>query len=96
MMAFRVWCGYGPGIAFQHAHAVLAALDVLDDDALGSVRVGGTDDVVDIEVFGTDGALWTGKQVKTRKPEYSWGRAELSQVFVRWAVLPGAAWSDTR
>jgi hypothetical protein len=79
------------GIAFQHAHAVLAALDVLDDDALGSVRVEGTDDILDIEVFGADGSLRTGKQVKTRRPEYSWGRAELAEVFARWAALPGAA-----
>lgn len=79
------------GIAFQHAHAVLAALDVLDDDALGSVRVEGTDDILDIEVFGADESLRTGKQVKTRRPEYSWGRAELSEVFARWAALPGAA-----
>lgn len=79
------------GIAFQHAHAVLAALDVLGDAALGSVRVEGIDDVVDIEVFGPDGALQTGKQVKTRRPEYAWSRKELVDVFVRWAELPGSA-----
>lgn len=79
------------GIAFQHAHAVLAALEVLGDDDLGSVRVEGTDDVVDIEVFGSDGALRTAKQVKSRQQHYSWGRSELSQVFTRWAALPGVA-----
>lgn len=79
------------GIAFQNAHAVLAALDVLDDDALGSVRVEGTEDILDIEVFGTDGALRTGKQVKTREPDYSWSKGDLSKVFTRWAGVPEAA-----
>jgi hypothetical protein len=79
------------GIAFQHAHAVLAALDILDDDNLGSVRVEGTVDILDIEVFDAGGALRTGKQVKTRRPEYSWARAELSRIFARWAELPGTA-----
>jgi hypothetical protein len=30
-------------------------------------------------------------QVKTRRPEYSWGKAELSKIFASWAGLPGAA-----
>lgn len=79
------------GIAFQQAHAILAALDILDDADLGSVRVEGVDDVVDIEVFGSDGNLRTGKQVKTRSSQYTWGKAELIEVLSRWAELPGAA-----
>jgi ribosomal protein S13 len=43
------------GIGFQQAHAILAALDILDDADLGSLRVEGIDDVVDIEVFSADG-----------------------------------------
>jgi len=79
------------GIGFQQAQALLAALDVLDDADLGSLRVEGVEDVVDIEVFGTDGKLRTGKQVKTRSAEYTWGRAELLAVFRRWAELPGVS-----
>jgi hypothetical protein len=79
------------GIAYQQAHAILVALDVLDSDDLGSLRVEGIDDVVDIEVFGTDGALRAGKQLKTRGSEYTWGKAKLLEVFSRWAALPGAS-----
>ena len=79
------------GIGVQQAHAILAALDVLDDADLGSVRVEGTDDVVDIEVIGADGKLRTGKQVKTRSTEYTWGKAALLEILLRWAELPGAA-----
>jgi hypothetical protein len=79
------------GIGFQQAQALLAALDVLDDADLGSLRVEGTEDVVDIEVFRADGRLRTGKQVKTRSAEYTWGKAGLLEVFRRWAELPGAS-----
>ena len=79
------------GIGFQQAQALLAALDVLDDADLGSLRVEGTEDVVDIEVFGADGKLRTGKQVKTLSAEYTWGKAGLLQVFRRWAELPGVS-----
>jgi hypothetical protein len=79
------------GTWFQQAHALLAALDVLDDADLGSLRVEGTEDVVDIEIFGTDGKLRTGKQVKTRSTEYTWGKAALLKVFRRWAELPGVS-----
>lgn len=79
------------GIGFQQAQALLAALDVLDDADLGSLRVEGTEDVVDIEVFGTEGKLRTGKQIKTRSAEYTWGKAGLLEVFRRWAELPGVS-----
>lgn len=79
------------GIAFQQAQAVIAALDILDSDDLGTLRVEGADDVVDIEIFNRDGTLSHGKQVKTRQPEYTWGKAELLQVMRRWASLPNAS-----
>lgn len=49
------------------------------------------EDVVDIEVFGADGNLRTGKQVKTRSARYTWGKMALLDVFRRWAELPGVA-----
>src|SRR6266487_1253160 len=72
------------GIAFQ------PALDVLDDPDLGSMRVEGLDDVVDIEVFAADGSLRMAKQAKVRAEEYTWGKAELVAVLRRWAALPDA------
>jgi hypothetical protein len=79
------------GIAFQQAQAILTALDVLDDPGLGSMRVEGIADVVDIEVFAVDGVLRVGKQAKVRSEGYTWGKAELVKVLRRWAALPGAA-----
>ena len=79
------------GIGVQQAHGILAALDVLDDADLGSLRVEGTDDIVDIEVIGADGKLRTGKQIKTRSADYTWGKAALLEILLRWAELPGAA-----
>jgi len=78
------------GIAFQQAQAILAGLDVLDDPGLGSMRVEGVADVVDIEVFDLGGALRLGKQAKVRAEGYTWGRAELVAVLRRWAALPDA------
>lgn len=79
------------GIAYQQAHAVLTALDVLDDLDLGALRVEGADDVVDIELFTTAGTVRHAKQVKVRAEEYTWGEAELVTVLRRWAKLPDAA-----
>lgn len=79
------------GISYQQAQAVCAALDVLDDGDLGSLRVEGVDDVVDIELFSTAGSVRHAKQVKTRAERYMWGEAELVGVLRRWANLPDAA-----
>jgi hypothetical protein len=79
------------GIAYQQAQALLAALDVLDDPGLGAMRVEGVDDVVDIEIFATDGTLHTAKQVKIRHERYTWGEAEIVTILRRWAQLADAA-----
>ncbi|MDK9498067.1 hypothetical protein QEZ40_003015 [Streptomyces katrae] len=79
------------GIAYQQAQGVLAALEVLDDPELGSVRVEGADDVVDIELFARGGSLRRAAQVKIRTDRNTWGRQELLVVFRRWAELPGAS-----
>ncbi len=79
------------GIAYQQAQAVLTALDVLDDLALGALRIEGVDDVVDIELLTTVGPVCHAKQVKTRAEPYTWGEAELVGVLRRWSELPEAA-----
>ena len=76
------------GIGYQQAQAVLVALDVLDDSNLGSMRVEGRDEVVDIEVFERSGALSLAMQVKTRVDKYAWAQGELHAVLMRWVALP--------
>lgn len=78
------------GIWYQQAHAVLAALDVLDDINLVALRVEGVRDVVDIELFTMAMSVHHAKQVKTRIEPYTWGEAELVAVLRRWANLPEA------
>ncbi|MEV7895346.1 NACHT domain-containing protein [Streptomyces cyaneofuscatus] len=79
------------GIAYQQAQGVLEAVGLLEDPALGSVRVEGTDDAVDIELLTRDGTLRHAIQVKVRAPDYTWGESALLAVLKRWAVLPDAA-----
>ncbi|MEU3981471.1 AAA family ATPase [Streptomyces sp. NPDC026672] len=78
------------GIAYQQAQAVLAAVGLLEDPTLGSIRVEGSDDAVDIELFNRDGTVRHAKQVKVRAPDYTWGETALLAVLKRWAVLPDA------
>jgi hypothetical protein len=79
------------GIGYQHAHAVLTALDVLADENLGAIRVEGVEDVMDIEVHANDGTVVLAKQVKVRSEKYSWGKKALLDVMRAWAALPVAA-----
>jgi len=79
------------GIGYQHAHAVLTALDVLDDENLGAIRVEGVEDVMDIEVHALDGTVVLAKQVKVRGEGYSWGKKALLDVMRMWADLDVAA-----
>ncbi|WP_327207216.1 AAA family ATPase [[Kitasatospora] papulosa] len=79
------------GIAYQQAQAVLEAIGLLEDPTLGSVRVEGTDDAVDIELLARGGTLSHAIQVKVRAPDYTWGESALLAVLKRWAVLPDAA-----
>lgn len=78
------------GISYQHAHAVLAALDVLADPDLAAIRVEGLHDVVDIELHDHAGHVRLGLQIKIRDDAYTWGRAELISVLRRWANLDDA------
>ncbi|MFE9292021.1 NACHT domain-containing protein [Streptomyces olivaceus] len=79
------------GIAYQQAQGVLEAVGVLEDPDLGSLRVEGTDDAVDIELLARDGTLRHAIQVKVRAPDYTWGESALLTVLKRWAILPEAA-----
>ncbi|MCM0622337.1 AAA family ATPase [Nocardioides bruguierae] len=75
------------GIAYQHAQAVLSALDVLESDELSSIRVEGNDDVIDIELLDVSGRVAVGKQAKVRADEYTWAKAELVGLLRRWAAV---------
>lgn len=73
------------GIAYQHAQAVLSALDVLESDLFAAVRVEGADDVIDIELLDASGRVVVGKQAKVRAGEYAWSKADLIGLLRRWA-----------
>lgn len=81
------------GIAYQHAQAVLCALDVLESDALAAIRVEGADDVIDIELLDLHGRVAVGKQAKVRSDGYTWAKADLIGLLRRWAAIdaPGGA-----
>ncbi|WP_210503018.1 NACHT domain-containing protein [Nocardioides xinjiangensis] len=75
------------GIAYQHAQAVLSALDVLESDEFSAIRVEGADDVIDIELLDTKGRVAIGKQAKVRADEYTWAKADLVGLLRRWAAV---------
>lgn len=78
------------GIAYQHAQAVLSALDVLESCEFTSIRVEGTDDIIDIELLDADGRVVVGKQAKVRADQYTWSRADLVGLLRRWAAVDAA------
>ena len=79
------------GIGYQGAQAVLAALDVLDEQRYAAMRVEGIEDVADIEFLSACGSVLHAKQIKTRVEKYTWGPSELVAVLNRWARTPNAA-----
>lgn len=79
------------GIGYQQAQAVLEAIAMLDDPRAASIRVEGTDDVLDLEILDASNQLLAGRQYKTRTGKYSWSQAQLVAVLRRWASLPGAS-----
>lgn len=78
------------GIAYQQMQAALMALDVLDSVSLTGLRVEGSDDVVDVEVFSAPGKVSRAAQIKTKTSRYAWSKGELQSVLRRWASLPDA------
>ena len=75
------------GIAYQHAQAVLSALDLVESDRFAALRVEGADDVIDIELLDAAGRVAVGKQAKVRADEYTWARADLVGLLRRWAAV---------
>lgn len=75
------------GIAYQHAQAVLSALDVLESDQFAAIRVEGADDAIDIELLDANGRVAVGKQAKVRADEYTWAKADLVGLLRRWAAV---------
>ncbi|ABS06060.1 hypothetical protein [Kineococcus radiotolerans] len=75
------------GIAYQHAQAVLCALDVLESDAFAAIRVEGVEDVIDIELLDAHGRVAIGKQAKVRSDDYTWAKADLIGLLRRWAAV---------
>jgi len=87
------------GFNYQHCHAVLIALEVAMDPDLAGIRVEGDDEALDIEVHSIAGperetVLVRGFQVKSRKPPYTWGKADLLAILRRWVALPMSASSE--
>lgn len=74
------------GIAYQQAHAIHAALDLVDSGSTHSLRVEGMDDVVDIEILDVSGALVGAQQVKSRL-DSAWSPKPIAEIMLRWAAL---------
>jgi hypothetical protein len=75
------------GIAYQHAQAILLALDLLEHPVATMLRVEGVDDVIDVELLDDAGRIVMGRQMKVREDTRTWGQAELLGVLRRWAEL---------
>lgn len=74
------------GIAYQQAHAIHLAIDLVEQGPGHQLRVEGTDDVVDVEVLDADGVLLGAHQMKSRSGS-PWTPKLIADVFRRWANL---------
>lgn len=74
------------GIAFQQAHAIHCAIDLVDRFPGHQLRVEGMADVVDIEVLDEHGRLVGAQQVKSRDGS-QWTPKPIVDVMRRWAEL---------
>lgn len=74
------------GIAYQQAHAILLAIEVVEQYPERQIRVEGMDDVVDIEVLDADGCLVGAHQMKSRSGA-PWTPKPIADVIRRWADL---------
>lgn len=75
------------GVAFQHAQAVLSALDVIESSRYAVLEVEGQADIIDIAIWYPDGQLATAKQAKTRAEPYVWRRLDIVRIIRRWMRL---------
>jgi len=80
------------GIAYQQAHAIHTAIDLVDRFPRHQLRVEGMADVVDIEVLDEHGQLVGAQQVKSRDGS-QWTPKPIADVMRRWAAL-GAPQED--
>lgn len=76
------------GFNFQHATALHAALDLLDDAASERIEIEGDDDVIDFQVLGAKDVRRRVAQVKSRNS--SIGPQEIINVVERWRGLPSS------
>ncbi|GLJ61657.1 hypothetical protein GCM10017576_17870 [Microbacterium barkeri] len=82
------------GIAYQQAHAIHLAIEIVEQYPEHQLRVEGTDDVVDIEVLDADGRLVGAHQIKSHSGA-PWTPKPIADVMRRWADLnePGATFT---
>jgi len=76
------------GFNFQHAAALHAALDLLDDPAYERIEIEGDDDVIDFQILGSGDARLRVAQVKSRAAPL--GPQEIIDVIERWRGLPAS------
>jgi hypothetical protein len=74
------------GVSFQHAVALLAAVDVLEAQYGGELQIESDADIIDLDVL-TDGVRCS-VQVRSRQEPYNWPPAELASVLG--ALIEGA------
>jgi hypothetical protein len=79
------------GIAFQHAYAIMLALDVIDDPEAETLTIEGSADVVDVETARRGAALRTIVQIRSRQEPYDWPPSELAEVIRKWEEAGGGA-----
>ncbi|MCP4599853.1 MAG: hypothetical protein GY847_04810 [Proteobacteria bacterium] len=73
------------GVTFQHLCAILKALEILEDRDGGAIRIEGTQDVMDFEVFDSTDHLIYVAQAKSRKEPHTWSQAEIIKIIRQWA-----------
>jgi len=76
------------GFNFQHAAALHAALDLLDDPAYEQIEIEGDDDVIDFQILGSGDARLRVAQIKSRATPV--GPQEIIDVIERWRDLPAS------
>jgi hypothetical protein len=74
------------GIAYQQAHAIHLAIEIVEQHPEHQLRVEGTDDVVDVEVLDAVGHLISAHQMKSRSG-LPWTPKPIADVMRRWAGL---------
>lgn len=82
------------GIAYQQAHAIHLAIEIVEQYPEHQLRVEGMDDVVDVEVLDADGHLVGAHQMKSHSGA-PWTPKPIADVMRRWVGLnePGATFT---